>query len=103
MYVQIITLQAPIGKIDELRTILKDEFLPAVRQAPGFIAANLLEQVDDRDSAKLIMYWQDQKSLENAHNTGLLLSTDTGMVAKLPGLRVQRQSYIMQASTEPVK
>ncbi|MFW5696331.1 MAG: antibiotic biosynthesis monooxygenase [Phototrophicaceae bacterium] len=100
MYVQIITLQAPMGKAQMLRNFISGEYLPAIREASGFISANLLEQVDDRDSAKLIVYWKDQASVENAHSTGLLLGTDSGLVAKVPGLRVQRQSYIMQASAE---
>ncbi len=100
MYVQIISIQAPLGQIDKLRAFIEDELLPAVHKAAGFVSASLLEQVDDRDSTKLIMYWADQASVENAHSTGLLLGTSSSLVARVPGTRIQRTSYIMQASTE---
>lgn len=102
MYVQIITLQAPMGKIDDLRQFIANEYIPAVSKSPGFVSAHLLEQVDDRDSAKLVAYWESQKALEKANTTGLLLGTDTGIVARIPGTRIQRQSYIMQATSETV-
>jgi len=100
MYVQIISIQAPLGQVDQLRDFVSDEFLPNIRIANGFISANMLEQVDDRDSVKLIVYWENQKAVENAHSTGLLLGSDSSLAARMPGVRIQRQSYIMQASAE---
>lgn len=102
MYVQIISMQAPMGKGEDLRAFIADEYLPAINGAAGFVSANFLEQVDDRDAAKLVVFWENQKSVENAHSTGLLLGTDSGIAIKIPGIRVQRQSYLMQASTEAV-
>lgn len=102
MYVQIISMQAPMGKSETLRRFISDEYLPAIRAAAGFISANLLEQVDDRDSAKLVVFWENQRAVENAHSTGLLLGTDSSLAAKIPGIKVQRQSYIMQASAESI-
>lgn len=100
MYVQIISIQAPMGQIDTLRTFITEEFLPSLEKAAGFASANFLEQVDDRDNAKLVLYWDSQKDVENAHSTGLLLGTDSSLIARIPGARIQRQSYIMQAESQ---
>jgi len=95
-------MQAPLNQIDRLRQYISDEYLPIMRQAAGFVSASMLEQVDDRDNVKLVVYWQDQRSVENANSTGLLLGSDSSLVAQIPGTRIQRQSYIMQASTKTV-
>jgi quinol monooxygenase YgiN len=100
MYVQIISIKAPLGQVNQLRAFVDEEFIPSIKLANGFISANMLEQVDDRDSVKLIVYWESQKAVENANSTGLLLGSDSSLTARLPGVRIQRQSYIMQASTE---
>jgi len=94
MFVQMISMQAPLGKIEDLRKLLLSEYLPALENRPGFITAHLLEQVDDRDSAHLMIYWSNQRALEATETTGVLAGSTTSIVARMPGLRVQRQSYI---------
>lgn len=100
MFVQVITLQAPQDRNKELRQLVAEEYLPAIRNRPGFVSANLLEQVDDPDTAQLIIYWDNQKALENTTQTGVLAGTTQSIAARLPGLRVQRQSYIARVSID---
>lgn len=100
MFVQVITLKAPQDHNKELRQLVADEYLPAIRNRPGFVSANLLEQVDDPDTAQLIVYWDSQRSVENTHRTGVLTGTTQSIAARLPGLRVQRQSYIARVTID---
>lgn len=100
MFVQIIEMQAPAGKIRELRSLIAGEYLPALQDRVGFIAAHLLEQVDDRDSAQLLIFWDSHASVENANRTGVLAGSTTSIAARIPGLRVQRQSYIVNVSVD---
>lgn len=100
MYVQIITIKAPIGEINSIRSFIENDYLPQMKQVAGFSQAHLLEQIDDRDTAKLIVYWRDQTSVENANSTGLLMDAATSLVAHVPGTRVQRTGYIMRELRE---
>ncbi len=100
MYVQIITLQAPLGKIAQLRQLINDEYLPALQLRSGFRGAHLLEQVDYRDNAKLIIFWKDHASSDDTSNTGVLTGSEHSIAARIPGLRIQRQSYITNVRAE---
>jgi hypothetical protein len=99
MYAQITELRAPMGRIGELRKLIDDEYLPIVRKRPGFKAAFLLEQVDDPDSARLVQLWDNQAAIEDFHRTGLLQGSDQSIAARLPGLRIQRQGYLVRLAT----
>ena len=98
MYVQILTMQAPAGRIAELRELIGTEYLPALQGRQGFKSAHLLEQVDDRDHTKLIIYWDSQASVENTQRTGVLAGSTTSIVARMPGLKIMRDSYIVKVS-----
>lgn len=100
MYVQVISLQAPLGKIGQLRQLINDEYLPALRTRSGFQGAHLLEQVDNRDNAKLLIFWKDHASSDDTTNTGVLTGSEYSIAARIPGLRIQRQSYIVNVSAE---
>ena len=100
MYVQVINLQAPLGKIGQLRQLINDEYLPALRARHGFQGAHLLEQVDYRDNAKLVIFWKDHASSEDTSNTGVLTGSEYSIAARIPGLRIQRQSYIVNVTAE---
>ena len=100
MFVQIIDLQVPPGQVKEARRLVADEYLPALQDRNGFISAHLLEQVDDRDYLKLVIYWDEQKSVEEANRTGVLAGSTTSIAARIPGMRVQRQSYITKVFVE---
>ena len=99
MYVQKAVLHAPLGKIGELRRLIGENYLPVIRKRPGFIAAFLMEQIDDPDSAELVMLWQNQAAVENFHSTGLLQESIQTISAHLPGLKITRQGYIIRLST----
>ena len=99
MYAQITELRIPSGRIGKLRQLIDEEYLPIVSQRPGFKAAFLMEQVDDPDVARLIQLWDNQAAIEDFHRTGLLQGSDQSIAARLPGLRIQRQGYIVRVST----
>lgn len=96
MYAQKAVLHAPLGKIGELRRLIGEKYLPVVSKRPGFIAAFLLEQVDDPDSAELVLLWHSQAAVEHFQNTGLLQSSIQCIGADLPGLRIERQGYLVR-------
>jgi len=102
MYVQEITLFAPQGKMADLRAMIEQEYLPAVRQNKGFVHGYLLEQIDAPDTAKLTEFWDSQSDLENVRKTQLLTGSTQSLAANLPGLRIQQQGYIVQVSTENI-
>jgi hypothetical protein len=100
MFAQIITMKVPTGDIEELRTLIAEEYLPEVSDRPGFISAGLLEQVDDRDTAQLVIYWKTQQDVESAQQTTGLVGSPYSIAARIPGMRIQRHSYIVKVSTE---
>jgi quinol monooxygenase YgiN len=100
MYAQITLLRAPIGKMAELRRLIEDEYLPVLREHTGFRAAFLLEQVDDPDTAQLIQLWDNHAAVENFHRTGMLQGSDQSIAARLPGLRIQRQGYVVRVAMD---
>jgi quinol monooxygenase YgiN len=98
MYAQKTTIRAPMGKAPELREIIAQKYLPVVRARPGFIAAYLLEQVDDRDACELILFWDNQAALENFNRTGMLQASLQSIAADLPGIRLERQGYLIRVA-----
>ena len=103
MFVQIISMRAPFNKITEVRKLISTEYLDAIRDRAGFVSAHLLEQIDDRDQAKLVVFWDSQASLENVNRTGVLAGSDHSIAARIPGLRIQRESYIVNVGVEQVQ
>ena len=100
MFAQIITMKVPPGNIERLRALISSEYLSEVRSRPGFVSASLLEQVDDRDSTQLVIYWETQQDVETANQTTGLAGSPYSIAARIPGMRVQRHSYIVKVSTE---
>ena len=100
MYAHVTVIRVAEGKITELRTLIEREYIPTVSQRPGFVAAHLLEQVDDVESAQLITFWDNQEALENSRRTTTLQGSDQSIAARMPGLRIERQGYIVRVSTQ---
>ncbi|MDX1993446.1 MAG: antibiotic biosynthesis monooxygenase [bacterium] len=100
MFVQVISMKAPAESNTRLRRLVSEEYLPALRTRPGFVAAHLLEQVDDLDNTILLVYWDNQAALENLNSTGVLSGSVESIAARLPGLHIQRQSYIVGVTVE---
>ncbi|MBZ0295716.1 MAG: antibiotic biosynthesis monooxygenase [Anaerolineae bacterium] len=95
MYAQKTFIRTPLGKGAEVRRLIAQKYLPAVRQHPGFFAAYLLEQTDDPDRCELLQLWDRQSSLENFHKTGFLEASLQGIAVDVPGCMVQSQGYMI--------
>ncbi len=102
MFTQIITMRVPANSIETLRTLITDEYLPEVQTRSGFVSANLLEQVDDRNMTHLIINWETQSDVEAASHTSSLAGSPYSIVARIPGMRVQRHSYLVTVNVEQV-
>lgn len=100
VYIQVIDMQVPEGQLNQLRQLVQDEYLVAIRDRSGFVRADLLEQVDDLNAVKLIIYWSDQRALENLHKTGVLAGSTQSIAARMQGLRIRKQSYIVKVSVD---
>jgi quinol monooxygenase YgiN len=98
MYAQKTVIRAPMGMAPELREIIGKKYLPVVRARPGFIAAYLLEQVDDTDACELIQFWDNQAALENFNRTGMLQASLQSIAVDMPGVRLERQGYIIRVA-----
>jgi hypothetical protein len=98
MYAQLTRMRVPIGQMDVLRCMIEDDYLPVVRTRPGFVAAYLLEHVDDADAAEMIQFWDTHASAESFARTGLLASSIQSLAARLHGLQIQRQGYIVRTA-----
>jgi len=96
MYSQVTTFSVPLGGMAELRRLIQEEYLPAISVRPGFIGAYLLEQVDDPDTAEMVQFWDNHASVENLSRTGLLETSVQMLSVHLPGLRMQRQGYLVR-------
>lgn len=96
MYAQVTSIRVPMDNMAKLREIIEEKYLPVVRARPGFLAAYLLEQVDDPDSAQLLLFWDSHAAVESFHSTGLLETSVQAIAAQLPGVQVRRQGYVVQ-------
>lgn len=101
MYAQTTTIRVPLGKMPELRHMIETEYLPAVSKRPGFVAAYLMEQVDDEDAGELVAFWDTHSSAENFTRTGLLASSIQALAAQMPGIQILRQGYIVRVTVKP--
>lgn len=100
MYAQRTRLRVPQARMKDLRALIQNEFLPVLSRRPGFVAAYLLEQVDDEDSAEMIQFWENHSAAEAFTRTGSLASTLQSLAVSIPGLQVQRQGYIVRVTSD---
>lgn len=105
MYAQRTRLRVPQARMKDLRALIQNEYLPVLSRRPGFIAAYLLEQVDDQDAAEMIQLWDSHAAAEAFTRTGSLAATLESLSRSIPGLRVQREGYIVRvmAGASPVE
>lgn len=96
MYAQVTTIRVPLGNMSKLREVIEEKYLPVVRARPGFLAAYLLEQVDDPESGQLMIFWDSHAAVESFHRTGLLESSVQALAVHMPGVQVRRQGYVVQ-------
>lgn len=100
MFAQVTAIRVPMNQMEGLREMIETRYLPVVRQRPGFRAGYLLEQVDDLDSAQLIVFWDDQAAVESFARTGLLQASISALTAEMPGVEVRRQSYLVRLAAK---
>lgn len=98
MYAQVTFINVPMNQMPRLRDILETRYLPIVRQRPGFKAGYLLEQIDDADTAQLVLFWENHAAVENFNRTGSLLASLEGLMVEMPDIQVRRQGYVVQLS-----
>lgn len=98
MYAQVSLMHVPLGAMPDLRRQIETVYLPGVSARAGFVCAYLLEQIDDPESALLTVFWEDQGSVETFHRTGALQASVQALAAEMPGLKVERDSYLVTAS-----
>lgn len=98
MYAQVTFINVPMNQMPRLRDILETRYLPIVRQRPGFKAGYLLEQIDDADTAQLVLFWENHAAVENFNRTGSLLASLEGLMVEMPAIQVRRQGYVVQLS-----
>jgi heme-degrading monooxygenase HmoA len=103
MYAQVTLIQAPLNQMALLRDVIESKYLPVVRARPGFRAGYLLEQVDDPDSAQLVLFWEDHAAVENFNRTGLLQASIHALAADVPGLEVRREGYLVKVSVRAAR
>ena len=99
MYAQRTRIRVPQGRMPELRSLVETKYIPVVRTRPGFVAAYLLEQVDDEDSAEMIQFWDNHAAAESFMRTGSLAASLQSLAAMMPGIKIERQGYIVRAAT----
>ena len=51
------------------------------------------------DRAELIVLWEDQAALERFNSTGMLEASVQGLAARLPGVQIQREGYLVSLLT----
>jgi heme-degrading monooxygenase HmoA len=103
MYAQVTNIRVPMNAMSQMRQIIEFDYLPAVRARPGFVTAYLLEQADDPDSAQLVVLWENHEAVEAFNRTGLLESSVQALAVRMPGVRVQREGYIVRIAPEVVR
>ncbi|PJF25112.1 MAG: hypothetical protein CUN53_14435 [Phototrophicales bacterium] len=100
MYAQVTHIQVPIDGMPQMRRMIEHDYLPVIRCRPGFVAGYLLEQVDDPESAILVVQWENHEAVENFNRTGSLEASVQALAARMPGVRMHREGFIMRVRVE---
>ena len=98
MYAQKTSIRVPLGTMEQMRGIIQRDYLPKIRLRPGFVSAFFMEQVDDIDRAELVILWENQAALEKFNSTGMLEASIQGLAARLPGIQVHREGYMLSVT-----
>jgi heme-degrading monooxygenase HmoA len=101
MYAQATTIRVPLGTMPQMRKLVEEEYLPRLRERPGFMRAYFLEQVDDPDAALLLVVWESHAAVEAFNRTGLLEASVQALASRLPGVVLQRQGYVSRVTVGP--
>lgn len=98
MYAQRTQIRVPAQTMSNLRHVIENDYFPVVSRRPGFVAAYLLEQVDDEDSSEMVIFWDTHDSAENFTRTGSLAASIQTLAATMPGVQIRRQGYIVRVA-----
>ena len=91
MFVQQLSIRARPEAIPQLRRLVQSQYLPHMRQCPGFINGYLIAHIDHQDSAELIIYWKNEQAMRFAN-----AQTDKHYnIPYVADLQVKHQSYMM--------
>jgi len=101
MYAQVTFFQVPEEQMPRLRNLIETNYLPVVRQRPGFKAGYLLEQIDDPETAQMVVFWDEHASVESFHRTGMLHASLYALINEMPDLIVHRQGYAVRLAVRP--
>lgn len=96
MYAQRTQIRVPHACMPRLRAMIDSEYLPVVSRRPGFVAAYLLEKVDDEEAAEMILLWDSHSAAESFTRTGSLAASLQALAMSIPGLKIQREGYIVR-------
>jgi heme-degrading monooxygenase HmoA len=100
MFAQATAIRVPVGAMAQMRRLIEQDYLPQLRQRDGFMSAQLLEQVDDPESALLVVFWESQRAVEAFHRTGVLQASVSALSGQMPGVRVHRDSFAVTVSAQ---
>ncbi|MFO7321283.1 MAG: antibiotic biosynthesis monooxygenase [Chloroflexota bacterium] len=98
MYAQMTRIRVPAARMKDLRSIIENEYLPIVSRRPGFVAAYLMEQVDDENSAQMLQLWDSHAAAEAFTRTGSFAASLQALAVHLPGIRIERDGFIVRVS-----
>ena len=102
MYAQVTFLHVPTEQMPVLRDLLETRYLPVVKQRPGFKAGYFMEQLDDPETAQLVLFWNDQAAVESFHRTGMLQASLFALTSELPDLTVHREGYAVRMAVRSI-
>lgn len=100
MYAQATIIRVPLGTMSQMRHIIEHDYLPRVRSRPGFLSAQMLEQIDDPESAILVLYWDNQAAVEGFNRTNPLEASVQALAVRLPGTRIHREGYVVSVQID---
>lgn len=93
MFAQITAIRTPLGKMQVLRELIRDNYLPLMRQQPGLLRDYFLVQADDHDRAQLILVWDNQSDYEQFRS--LPAAAENVEALRSMCLRFESQGYVM--------
>jgi len=95
MYAQVSRIKVGLDKMPSFRAFVNQTYIPELRSRAGFKGALLLEQIDDRDSAELIVLWENQQAVEALTATGTLSSSIQALTHAVASGQLKRDSYVV--------
>jgi hypothetical protein len=93
MYTLETTIQVPKEHVNDLRHMLACDYLPLLRQRPGFRAALVLIDPDDHGIVRIMQTWESHRDAETFARTGALGAFIQQQGRIMPLAQVRTQGY----------